>query len=78
METNHDNEKIRENRLRRAARRQGMMLMKVRRRDPDAVDYGRYWLIDPSTNCVVSGFDGYNNTGSLDDVEEWLRPGDAA
>jgi hypothetical protein len=37
-------EKIRENRLRRMAERQGLALQKSRRRDPRAMDYGRYWL----------------------------------
>ena len=39
-------EKIRENRLRRMARRQGLELIKSRTRDPWAVDYGSYTLID--------------------------------
>jgi hypothetical protein len=37
-------EKIRENRLRRMAKRQGLELHKSRRQDPRALDYGRYWL----------------------------------
>lgn len=34
--------KVRENRLRRMAERQGLRLVKSRRRDPLAVDFGRY------------------------------------
>jgi hypothetical protein len=37
-------EKVRENRLRRMADRQGLQLVKSRRRDPRAVDYGTYAL----------------------------------
>jgi hypothetical protein len=38
-----------ENRLRRAAERQGLTLTKSRRRDPRAVGYGTYTLIDGDT-----------------------------
>ncbi len=38
-------DKVRENRLRRAAARQGLSLTKSRRRDPRAYDYGLYWLV---------------------------------
>lgn len=38
--------KVFENRLRAAAKRQGLRLEKSRRRDPRALDYGSYWLID--------------------------------
>jgi len=37
-------DKVRENRLRRAAARQGLTLSRSRRRDPRALDFGRYWL----------------------------------
>src|SRR3712207_211748 len=40
----HLEEKVRENRLRRMAQRQGLTLQKSRRRDPYALDYGKYWL----------------------------------
>jgi hypothetical protein len=40
--------KVQENRLRRMAERQGMMLVKSRRRDPRALDYGLYVLVDDS------------------------------
>ena len=41
-------------RLRRAAQRRGLALMKSRRRDPRAFDYGTYMLIDQQTNFVVA------------------------
>ena len=66
-------EKVRENRVRRMADRQGLSLHKSRRRDPRAIDYGLYMLVDPSTNTVVAGTEGTGRPNlSLDDVEEWL------
>jgi hypothetical protein len=38
--------KVLENRLRRAAQRQGLRLVKSRRRDPRAYDYGTYCLVE--------------------------------
>jgi hypothetical protein len=64
--------KIRENRVRRMAERQGLRLVKSRRRDPRALDYGGYMIVDPSTNAIVYSY-GYNEFGaSLDDAEAWL------
>lgn len=45
------NEKVRENRLRRIADRQGLHLYKSPRRDHRAIDYGRYALVD-TYGCV--------------------------
>ena len=39
-------DKVRENRLRRIADRQGLALVKSPRRDPNAVGYGRYALVE--------------------------------
>ena len=67
-------EKVRENRLRRMAERQGLRLVKSRRRDPRAIDYGLYTLVSDRTNTVVAGTE--RTTGrpefTLDDVEAWL------
>jgi hypothetical protein len=38
-------EKSRETRLRRMAERQGLTITKSRRRDPRAIDYGRWWVV---------------------------------
>jgi hypothetical protein len=65
-------EKIREARLRRMAERQGLKLVKSRRRDPLAVDYGRYVIVDPHSNRPVAGEFGSASAMSLDDVEAWL------
>jgi hypothetical protein len=59
-------EKIRENRLRRMADRQGLRLVKSRRRDPRAIGYGTYTLIDLTDNTTVG--DGM----TIDDVERAL------
>jgi hypothetical protein len=66
-------EKVRENRLRRMAQRQGFALVKSRRRDPRAIDYGAYMLVDPEINGVVAGTAGTGRPNfSLDDVEAFL------
>ena len=68
-------DKIRENALRRKADRQGYRLIKSRRRDPDAVDYGLYALIDIETggavNPALAGH--YVCSWTLDDVEGFLK-----
>lgn len=65
-------EKVRENRLRRMAERQGLRLEKSRRRDPRAIDYGTYQLVDVVTNArrAVGWQGGYGLT--LDEIEEEL------
>jgi hypothetical protein len=47
-------EKVRDNRLRRVAERRGMKLIRSRRRDPKALDYSLYWLTDARTGEMVS------------------------
>jgi len=54
------------NRVRRLAERQGMMARKSRRRDPQAWDYGKWYLVDPDTNLLLFHFD------NADDLERWL------
>jgi hypothetical protein len=67
-------DKVRENRLRRMAARQGLALAKSRRRDQYAIDYGDYWLVDPDRNAIVYGEPGRFHLG-LDDVEAYLKGG---
>jgi hypothetical protein len=69
-----DSEKIRENRLRRMADRQGLALRKSGRRDPRAIDYGMYALIEPVTNAIVVGAASGRFDFSLDDIESYLTP----
>lgn len=46
--------KVLQNRLRRAAERQGLRLEKSRLRDPRAIGYGTYQLTDERANSVVA------------------------
>ena len=68
-------EKTRETRLRRMAERQGLRLVKSRLRDPNAIGYGKYVLINLETNTVAVP-DGDGPTGQpawdLDEIEAWL------
>lgn len=77
-------DKVRENRLRRMAERQGLRLEKSRRRDPRALDYGNYWLVEGpaptqgganwrSRRPIVGGDYG----ADLDAIEEVLTDGTA-
>jgi hypothetical protein len=66
-------EKVRENRLRRMAQRQGLELHKSRVRDPRAIGYGGWFISDPSTNTIVAG--GHTGNGydlDIDAVERYL------
>jgi hypothetical protein len=58
------------------AERQGFALEKSRRRDPHALDYGCYRVVDPNTNTVVAGYVPYDYSLSLDEVEAWLTDGE--
>jgi hypothetical protein len=62
-------DKVREDRLRRMAQRQGLTVQKSRRRDPLALDFGVYY--------VMRGADTIDSPSSLDELEEYLtRPRD--
>jgi hypothetical protein len=77
MASSTSKEKTRENRLRRMAERQGLQLVKSRRRDERAIDYGMYMLVDPSTSGVVAGTAGTGRPNfTLDDVEDYLTQPD--
>ena len=68
-----EKEKVHENKLRRMAQRQGLILQKSRRRDPNAHGYGLYALIDAGTGGVVHPAAPWGpHTMTLDDVENWL------
>ena len=65
-------EKVRENRLRRMAKRQGFRLVKIRRLDPLAVDYGRY-RVETGDGIEAKGFASTMGWGlPLDEVEKRL------
>lgn len=63
-----DSAKVRENRIRRMADRQGYRLLKSRRRDPLATDFGTYRL---SRGAVTT------RMLTLDEVEDRLTHPDA-
>jgi hypothetical protein len=70
-------QKIRENRLRRMASRQGLAIRKSRTRDPRAIDYGRWAIIDPYADAVVAGTEAIGRPHwTLDDVERYLEGDD--
>lgn len=65
--------KVRENRLRRMADRQGLALRASGRRDTRALDYGKYGLVDARTNVIVYGTEPTGRFDlTLDDVEAYL------
>lgn len=65
-------EKVKENWLRRIAERRGYCLEKSRRRDPKAPDFGRFRLIDVRENRAVLGDAPLQFSATLDDIEGWL------
>jgi hypothetical protein len=69
-------EKVRENRLRRMAERQGLRLVKSRRRDPLALDYQLYALVSKDEFKIAGGWQEGDRFGStLDEVEARLSKG---
>jgi hypothetical protein len=65
-------EKVLENRLRRVAARRGLRLEKSRRRDKNAVDYGKYMLVDVYRNVVIAGGTHYAYDATLAEIEREL------
>jgi hypothetical protein len=73
MSTSTTERKVRENRLRRAADRQGLRLMKSPRRDPSALGYGLYALVGHETGGTMHTSAPLGiHTLNLDDVEQYL------
>lgn len=65
-------EKVLENRLRRVAERRGMKLLKSRRRDPGALGYGGYMLVDVETGGAILGTEPRGFSATLDEVEAYF------
>ena len=67
--------KVEENRLRRMADRQGLRLSKSRRRDPKALGYGLYALINVQTGGLIhQDLAGHSiHALTLEDVRDWLE-----
>jgi hypothetical protein len=74
----NEDPKVRENRLRRIADRRGYRLEKSARRDPKALDFSRYRLIDVRAKRAVLGSD-HGFSATIDEVEAFLdgRPDQA-
>jgi len=68
-----NSEKVLENRVRRMADRQGYRLLKSRRRDPRAYDFGGYMIVDVQTGGAVYGSNPMPYSLSLQDALEWLE-----
>jgi hypothetical protein len=70
-------DKVRENRLRRMAQRQGLALHRLRRRDPLGLGYGTYWITRGATETVVAPHNWDGATGmTMDQAEKWLSKPD--
>ncbi len=59
-------QKVRENRLRRMAKRQGLTVVKSRRRDPRALDFGHMYLVNERNGVEAGPY------GNLDELEAAL------
>ena len=66
-----DIERAREDRLRRLAKRERLILRESHRRNPDALDYGRYMLVDERNSVAAHG--AADEWLTLDEIEEWLN-----
>lgn len=64
--------KVRENRARRAAVRQGLELQKSPRRDKNARDYGRFQLLDEA-GAGIFGHEPFPFSATLDEIEKRLK-----
>ncbi len=63
-------EKVRENRMRRMAERQGYCLIRSRRRDPLALGYGKYRIETVESALEAAGFESPGGWGlTLDEVQ---------
>jgi hypothetical protein len=66
-----------ETRLRRKAERMGYRLQKSRARDPDALTFGGYQIVDPTHGGLMAGWryagDRWGYGMDLNDVEAWLH-----
>jgi hypothetical protein len=70
--------KVRENLLRRMAERQGLALRKSRTRDPRALDYDRWMIVDLTKNSAPVGVGPTGKPSmTLNEVEANLMGDDA-
>lgn len=66
-------DKVREGHLRRVVDRRGLALTKSRRRDPKALGFGRWMLVDAETGHAVFGESKRgNHDATLEEIEAYL------
>ena len=66
-------DRVRENRVRRAAARQGLTLRKIQRRDPRALGWNRWLLRNEDGDLLISNVKAGIEIGApLEDVEKFL------
>lgn len=71
-------DKVRIDRLRRVARRRGLTLRKIRRRDPKALDAGTFMLMDGNQVLIGASMKDFGHnfrpdlTADLDEIEAYL------
>ena len=70
-----NDEKTRENKVRRVAERRGLKLEKSKRRDMSAIDYGKYRFVDASSNFVIAGATNQSFELTIDEAEKLLDDG---
>lgn len=68
-------EKTRQIRLRRMAERQGLVLRKSRRRDPLALDYDRWKILDENGKTIAGADKAGRPTMTIDEIETYLKGG---
>jgi hypothetical protein len=66
-------DKVREARLRRLLSKQRYALRKSRQRNPEAIGYGGFMIVDAARNYIVAGANYFCYSFDLDDVEAWAR-----
>jgi hypothetical protein len=69
-------DKVFENRLRRMAQRQGLVLEKSRRRDKRATDYGRYRLMADHRDLDNRDVQALPYTQTIDEIIGFLEGND--
>lgn len=55
------------------ADRQGLRLEKSRRKDPRAIDYESYMLVDAERDAAVLGAEPHAYSATIEDVAVWLE-----
>lgn len=68
-------EKTYEDRLRRMANRQGLIILKSRTRDTRALTYGGWMVCDGNGN-IIGGGHPHGYSMSVDEIERYLTTGE--